>query len=424
MLALTFQCPVSTYLTCKTLAPIWRGVYTSRLAPARLREINRPRELPPGWARVRVIQCGLCSSDLHLATLDLHPSVAPAAVFNDPQATSVLGHELVGVIEEVSGPSSLAAGQRVISRSGAFRNCFNAGHADNPCPGCASGEYNYCIRQGELTAALEPIRHGGFASHYIDHVANLIPVTDSMSDDDAALIEPLACSLRAVLRAGVSGKGREIASDVRSPLEISRPSSRVLVIGGGIQGLGATHWLHALAPNAQITAIARHPYQSDLARRLGASNVLTDRASFDDFAKLLNTTVARGPVGHNEMLVDGFDVVIDSIGTPQTLQRSLRLTRPGGRVVILGAHLAPGNLDFTPIWFREVEVTGVYAHGRECFDGRSIGTLSLTMDLLAQHPLPVPFVTHRLPLTRYAEAIRIAQHKSQTHSIRVMLTPT
>src|SRR5690349_19871512 len=101
MKALCFRCPPATFVACKALGSVWRGVYGSALAPARLREIPFPEHIPAGWARVRVTQCGLCSSDLHLMRLDLSPRAAPAAVFSDSHATTVLGHELVGVVEAV-----------------------------------------------------------------------------------------------------------------------------------------------------------------------------------------------------------------------------------------------------------------------------------------------------------------------------------
>jgi threonine dehydrogenase-like Zn-dependent dehydrogenase len=124
------------------------------------------------------------------------------------------------------------------------------------------------------------------------------------------------------------------------------------------------------------------------------------------------------------MLREGVDAVIDTIGTPQTVHWALRCIRPGGRLIVLGAHLFAGQLDYSPIWFRDVRVVGAFAHGMDTFRGRQSPTLPLALDLLAHEaPLPVPLVTHRLPLAEIARAVRLHDHKAATGVIRVAVQP-
>lgn len=405
MLALSYRCTSGRFVAAKALGGLWKGAYLSPLAPARLGQVAVPA-LADGWAMVRVAQCGLCASDVHLIHLQFSPFIAPAALVGDITAPVILGHELVGRVERAGQNCEFSPGARVVSRSGGFRNCANL-HLPL-CPSCQEGEYALCHNQGQAPPPCEPIRGGGFAELYWEHSANLLPVPDALSDDAAMLVEPLACSLRAVLRLG------GLMED---------PAGRVLVVGAGMQGLGAVHWLSRLYAQTDVTCLARYTYQAGLARQLGARQVVTGRPKGEELARITQTRCLRG-MGGNELLEGGFDAVIDSIGSPETLQQSLRWVRPGGVVVVLGAHLAPGKLDYSPIWFRQVHVTGVYAHGMEAFQGRRISTLELTMELLAgPAALPVNLVTHRVALKDFAAALALHDNKASSGAVRIAIRP-
>ena len=405
MTALCFDCGTARYLACRTLGALWPGAYFSSIAPVRLRPVESPAELPAGWARVRVHQCGLCASDVHMLHLAFSPFISPIMFEGSSPGAVVLGHELLGTVTDVAEGCPLRPGQRVVSRSAGFRNCMNRNV--EPCPRCAAGEYTFCLRQRDPPPACEPVRSGGFAPAYFDHAANLVPVPDALDDDAAVVAEPLAVALRAVLA---------LPRAVRSP-------GRLLVIGAGIQGLAAVHWAHCLRPDLSIACAARYPFQAEMARTLGASDVLTGRTDAARLAPLLGTSLARG-MGRRAALVDGFDLIIDTIGTPRSLQDALDWTRPGGTVLVVGAYLKPGRLDYSPLWYREVTVRGVYAHGAETFEGRRVGTIDLALDLLATRArLPLKLVTHRVPLRDYRQAVALSEDKARSHAVRVVLQP-
>ena len=403
MKAVCYSCSTWNFLCCRALDWVWRGVAFSALGPTRYREVDLPDRLPPGWARVRVRQCGLCASDIHIMRAKFDPRISPGAMLSEATEPVVLGHELVGTVTAVAGDTPLAPGQRVISRSGSYRNCFNLGEA--PCRQCAAGEYALCDRQGARAPAHEPIRGGGYAPHYHEAACNLLPVPDGLSDDEAMLAEPLACGLRAVLRLTPDG------------------ADRVLVLGAGMQGLGVVHWLKRLMPSAEVTCLARHRFQAQLCRALGADRVLASDARAASVAQCLQTKVARGVLG-NELLLHGFDAVIDTVGNPRTIEQSLRWTAPGGQVLVVGVHLWRGRLDYSPLWFRNVRIGGVFAHGMECYEGRKAPTLALTMDLLtAQARLPVGLVTGHMALADYRQAVRMMETKSRSQAVRIALMP-
>lgn len=405
MKALCFECGVAGYVGCRTIGAVWPGVYFSRFAPARLRDVELPERLPPGWARVRVTQCGLCASEIHLIRLAFSPFIAPVMFGETSPSPVVLGHELLGIVTEVAEGCNLRIGQRIVSCSASYRNCANRNV--ELCSNCAAGEYAFCLRQSDGPPSHEPVRSGGFAPEYIDHAANLVCVPDSLDDDTAGLAEPLAVALRAVLALPPQGTGR----------------ANLLVIGAGMQGLGVVHWARQLRPDLTISCTARHRFQADLARCLGAAHVLAGRTDAAALAGLLGTTFRRGTGGRTSLLA-GFDAIVDTIGTPRSLQNAMDWTRPGGTVVIVGAYLRPGRLDYSPLWFREVHVRGIYAHGMETFEGRRIPTIELALELLAgRAKLPVPLVTHHLPLSQYHQGVQLMDDKARSEAVRVMLRP-
>ena len=116
MLALTYSCTPLKFVAAKAVGWAWKGVDVSPLGSARLAQVSPP-PLPPAWAMVRVLQCGLCTSDLHLIRLQfsLRSAVIAAAAASAEPAPVILGHELVGVVEQAAADCPLAVGQRVVS---------------------------------------------------------------------------------------------------------------------------------------------------------------------------------------------------------------------------------------------------------------------------------------------------------------------
>jgi len=123
----------------------------------------------------------------------------------------------------------------------------------------------------------------------------------------------------------------------------------------------------------------------------------------------------------NRMILGGFDVVYDCIGSDKTLQDSLRWARAGGTVVLAGVKLKPMRVDLTPVWYQEVSLIGLYAHGPEEWDGLRQSTYDLTADLLLKKKLLVEgLITHRFPLKDWRAAVRTARDK-RSGAIKVLL---
>ena len=342
--------------------------------------------------------CGICGSDLALLQVEATPDIAPAALPGNQRF--YLGHEVVSRVVQV-GPevTRVQVGDRVIMDTRFQGATCLSQEIDPPCRHCQEGNYQLCEN---ASAGLGPRGEGGgWGDGYTAHETEVYPVPDDLTDEEAMMIEPLAVGLRAVLR--------------RAPA----PGEKVLVLGAGIIGLTVVQAVRALVPEAHISVIARYPHQAEMARRLGADHIIgRGQDPYQAAVQLTGAKLYEGMFG-NRMLLGGFDVVYDCVGSARTTTDSLRLARAGGAVVMVGIKFAPLKVDLTPVWYQEVDLIGTYAHGSDIWQGRRVHTYDLAIDLLREGKLvAAPLITHRFPLERWKEAIRTAQDKS-TGAIKV-----
>lgn len=362
-----------------------------------------PREELPGsrWVRVRSRLAGICGTDLNLLRLNVSARSANMARKRSIRAPKCLGHEVCGEVLEVgSRVRSLSPGQRVVFVPGAC--CLGLEQAVL-CPMCEQGLPLLCLRRDEQ--GLSPGFGGGWSTEFVRHESELLPLPDEISDDEAVLIEPLACSLHAILR--------------RPP----SPGVTVVVIGCGTIGLGMIMALRALAIPLKIIAVSRHNFQARRASEAGADAVVRSASEnvYEQLAAALGTEVLTGRK-NNRMLKYGAAVVYDAVGSGTTLHDALRWTRPRGAVVVEGITSKATAFDSTPIWLREIDLVGAHGHGIEDHSGRRLHTFQLVIELMRQRRLaPASLITHRYPLHEYKTAISTAAGKVDSGAIKVLL---
>ena len=230
-----------------------------------------------------------------------------------------------------------------------------------------------------------------------------IPVPAEVSLDAAVLTDPIAVTLRSILR---------------NPPE---PGHTCLVVGCGILGLGAILCLRALHPEARVVAVAKHRFQQDAARRCGAHEVVAptpERELFEHVAALTGGTLYRGYIGR-PILMGGVQRIYDCIGSAATIETGLRLAECGGRVVVIGVDV-PRRFEWSPLWFREVALVGSMAVGMEVLDGERKHTYEIYLDLVRRGRLRVDgLVTHRFPLDAYVDALRACAGRGQSAAVKV-----
>lgn len=251
----------------------------------------------PGECVIEVHLAGICSTDLEI-------------VRGYMNFTGVLGHEMVGTV--VSGPPAWK-GKRVVSEI----NC-----ACGTCDLCRSGLPTHCRKRTVVGIAG---RDGCFADRLIVPERNLHEVPDSISDEEAVFVEPLAAAYQVVKQC---------------PIE---PRLRVAVVGSGRLGLLIAQVL--AATGCHLTVVGRNPKTLQFCERKGIQTVpVADLVPRQDH-----------------------DVVVECTGAPQGLDLALQLVRPRGTIVLKSTYAPPAARlggadaaapDLAPVVIHEVTVLG------------------------------------------------------------------
>jgi len=260
MRALLFRKSIPRYLALKTLGRRAQRLLTRRILPVSLRDVAEPALPNAQWLRIRPRLSGICGSDLATIWATGSPYLAP--VISMP---FVLGHELVGTIEEMGAEvSGFSIGDRVVLHPAL--GCRVRG-IEPMCDACSDQRDALCrsVTRGDISAGIQTgycrDTGGGWGDSLVAHQSQVYKVPDAMSDTVAVLTEPFACALHAALRVRL------------------HPSDTVLVIGCGSIGLLTIAALRATGCTARIVASSKYDHQSLLARRMGADVVMSTTGS-------------------------------------------------------------------------------------------------------------------------------------------------
>lgn len=265
--------------------------------------VSIPKPKPePGYALIRVLRAGVCNTDLEILQgyMGFH---------------GVLGHEFVGVVEEIDGADDELKekwiGQRVCGDINvACAKCSVCLNANRLNERCSKMSRNHCPNRTVLGILN---RNGTMAEYLTLPVVNLHPVPDNVSDEVAVFAEPLAAACRIPEQDLVS-------YDEENP-------DRVAILGDGKLGLmiaevlGREHARHRVSSNPPIL-FGKHQHKLDLVNGSGVDckmvSECVDESSFSGVA---------------EPYSGQFDVVVDATGSPAGLALSAGLCRPMGTLV-------------------------------------------------------------------------------------------
>ncbi|MEM7313300.1 MAG: alcohol dehydrogenase catalytic domain-containing protein [Planctomycetota bacterium] len=297
-------------------------------------------EVPDSWTRVRVIQAGICETDLQL--------LAGYMGFS-----GILGHEFVGVAE--TGPH---AGHRVVGEI----NCVC-----EQCEMCDAGLGNHCPNRS-VVGILN--HNGAFADSLVIPNRNLHRVPDSMSDDLATLVEPVAAALQ-----------------IPDQVDVE-PGMKAVVVGDGRLGNLCAQVLKSHGCKTHV--VGKHAAKLEVFDRLG------------------DITTHLLPESHD---LGGFDLAVDCTGSSSGLETALRLVRPRGTVIMKTTVADPHQLSLAAVVINEITLVG-----SRCgpFDKaiHAIGSGRINLD---------GFVTARFSLEEFETAFKRAQDKD---ALKVILTIT
>lgn len=359
----------------------------ARLGPLTLGNIDAPRLPGEGWHRVRARLTGICGSDL--ATVEGHASTYFENWVSFP---FVPGHEIVGQLD---------SGERVVIEP--VLGHAARGHAlpfDNAAPGDGDDYAHLALPPLEpgIQIGFCNSTGGGWATELVAHESQIHRIPDDMSDERAVLIEPLAGGIHSALQAIESVRG------VDAPV--------IAVQGAGTMGLCAIAGLRAFAPNAHVVVGARYPAQMRAAKELGAATVVKS----SELARTVRHIVGCHIVG--DYLSSGAHATIDAVGNSESIATSIRITRPRGRVVLMGMP-AQVDVDLTGLWHRETELKGSYTYGTETLpDGSRRRTFDVALELAGIFAIE-RLLSATYPLSDYANALRHASEAGARGAIKI-----
>jgi (R,R)-butanediol dehydrogenase / meso-butanediol dehydrogenase / diacetyl reductase len=317
---------------------------------------DRPDPAPPGPGDVTltVVRAGLCGTDAsEYAAGPVMTPLTKRHPASGAEGPVVLGHEFIGVVEDAgSEVANVAVGDRVAAGAGVW--CGR-------CDWCRRGQTNLCASYWTFGLSAD----GGLTERINVPAAMLHPVAPHVSDDNAALAQPLAVGLHAVDRSRI------------------RPGDVVVVHGAG--AIGSFIVAGALAAGAgAVVAVDVDQSRLDVATRLGATHTVDARETdpLEAVRELTGSALA--------------DVTVEASGLADGMSRVQRLTRRGGTVLLVGLPKKEVSFNAVDLILREIDVMTTVAHVCDT-------NLPAALALLADRDLAALLVEKVVPLERAVE---------------------
>ena len=246
-----------------------------------------------GEALVRVTLAGICNTDYEITKGYMGYK-------------GILGHEAVGIVEEVNSDDKSLVGKRVVAE-------ISYGCDDPNCPWCAVKNYRHCPNRHTLGIWR---KDGCFAEYFTMPVNVLFEVPENVSDEQAVFVEPLAAAL-----------------EINEQLHI-KPMDRIIVLGDG--KLGLTTALALNAQNLNVLLVGKHQNKLDIAKAQGVKTCL--------LADLKQEKI--------------YDIVVEATGSLSGFETAMALVRPRGVHVLKSTIAASKEFNLAPIVIDEITVLG------------------------------------------------------------------
>jgi len=336
----------------------------------RVKDIARP-SLGPRDVLIGVTTCGICGSDIHSFKTGMYV-----------EQGQVMGHEFVGRVAAFGADvQGLAEGDRVTG--------FSAGFCGE-CDACKAGQVILCAALFENSTGYG--RPGAFAEYVkIENAevgANIHHLPDTIDDEAAAMVEPMAIGVTAA-----------DAAEVKS-------GDKVVVLGCGMIGNACIQAAKAAGASV-VLGVDVSPLRLQLALQCGADAVFD--ALEGDALQWVMDQIGSAPYHFN--VGAAADVVFEAAGIPQTIQQSLEMVRPGGTICIVGLPEVAAPIDTTKIVHKLPRIIGSLG-----------GDFARTIGKMAAGEIdPRPLATHRFALSDAPAAFE--KQLQASDAMKVMIAP-
>ncbi len=373
----------------------------------------KPTIKHPRQVLVRPVIAGICASDIHQIQVNVSYSATILARKDNPFP---LGHEVVGIVEEVGSEiKGLKVGDRVGHSPVVSCECYGF----ELCESCKAGRPETCqaiVGIGDDSHLEEQyggrLKFGGFGSgafseYFVTYAGQLQKVPDGVPEEQALLAEPLAVAIHAVKR--------------KQPSD----DDTVVVIGAGIIGLMTVKAIRGLGSRCKIIVIARYPFQEAAALKLGADEVISEKETEALYQRVADSSGGHllKPARGKRVLYGGIgpDIIFDTVGSDATLDDSLHLVRNNGTLVVVGMNFGiTKKTDWILAVYKQINILGTMMHGLEDHDGELIDTLELAFEMIKENSVLLEgLVTHKYRIDDYKTAFDVASNKGRNCAIKV-----
>lgn len=346
-----------------------------------------------GGVSLRVNACAVCGYDARVFRSG-HQKVTPPVI---------LGHEICGQIDkdvlvsnttnDARADTKIKSGSRVAVSP--IIPCIN-------CKYCSNKKYNLCINLKEIGSSID----GGFAEYVripeeILRIGGIVSVPDHLSDEEAALLEPLACCLNGF-------------SNMRWPI---RSKTTVMVIGDGPIGLLHLQILKRLY-NARTILVGKIPQRVEIAKSLGANMTVTLSSADDSDDDKGNENNSYGTNNAIKDILDfanggGVDVIIIATSNPSALGFALKTAGKGSIINIFAGFRSSNLISLDPNWlhYNQISITGSFSSTPNSLQ-QSVRLASGGIINLSR------MITHRYSLTEIEEAMAATE---KYHGLRAVI---
>lgn len=325
-------------------------------------------EIGPEDILVRVRACGICGSDVHGLDGSTGRRIPPL----------VMGHEAAGEVAATGAKvTDVAVGDRVT-----FDSTIYCGE----CFYCARGQVNLCENREVMGVSPGPYRrHGAFAEFVAVPRRIVYKLPDSLSYEQAAMIEAVSVAAHAV---GLSGPPTD-ATDL------------AVVVGSGMIGLLTVQALRAEG-YTRVVAVDVDDARLAMARKLGADEVFNSKTT-DAAAKVRELTDGRGAA-----------LAVECVGATDPIRTAIACVRKGGAVTLVGNFAPAIDLPLQEVVTRQIRLQGSCA---------SSGEYPSAIELMARGAIQVdPLISAVAPLTQGVSWFdRLYRH--EPNLMKVILRP-
>lgn len=341
-----------------------KALRKTQLGYGHMEIVDMPENTPlKGEVKIRVLATGICGSDIH----------ALKGEYNK-QIPLTLGHEFVGEVVEVGeSVTGIVQGDRVVSET-TFEVC-------EKCEYCLAEEYNLCSQRKGIGTQVD----GSFAEYVIAKAARCHLLPPEIDTKVAAMMEPLACCIHAVMEKSTVAPGEKIA-----------------VFGPGPIGMLLAAVLVSLDAEVFLIGITKDQKRLSLASQVGVQHIIDSQQQ--DLEDYINQHTNQ----------HGVDQVFECSGSPIAVLQAMKILKKKGRLIQEGLFAKDMNeINMSLLIHKEIEYIGSRTQKPTSWKQSLAWLQEKQVDL-------TPIVTKALPLEQWEEAFQLAMNGEE---LKVLMIP-